>query len=158
MILNIKILVGIPGSGKTTWSKKYVLDNPNTKRINRDDLRVMLDVGKITNGNENFLRVLRLELVNMCIIYDKNIVVDDTNCQKEQLGELIDFIITNRILLEKEIEIEIIDFDVDFDECVFRDNHRENHLGLDILRHMQAAKNEIDFNSLLIEKYQKITN
>jgi len=30
---------GIPASGKTTWAREYCLKNPNTVRVNRDDIR-----------------------------------------------------------------------------------------------------------------------
>jgi predicted kinase len=157
MVLQIKILVGIPGSGKSTWAKQYILDNPNTKRINRDDLRNMLDSGKTTQGNENFIRTLRLELINMCIIYDKNIIIDDTNCYHEQLKEMIDFIQTNKVLLKKDIEIEIIDFDADVDVCVERNDNREEKIPKEGIYHMKSSKDEINFDSLLIDKYTKLS-
>ena len=158
MKLNIKILVGIPGSGKTTWSKECVFNNPNTKRINRDDLRIMFDGGKFTDGNENFLRVMKLELINICLKYNKNIIIDDTNCNYEKLIDLIRIIKTNSELLNKEINIDIIDFNINLDDCIFRDNNRENHVGINVLKHMQTAKNEIIFESLLVDKCIKITN
>ena len=40
-------LRGIPASGKTTWAKDLVnRSNGRVKRVNRDDLRALLDEGK----------------------------------------------------------------------------------------------------------------
>jgi len=156
MKLNIKILVGIPGCGKSTWSKSYILENPNTKRINRDDLRNMLDAGKLTDGNENFLRVLRLEMVKMCLALDKHVVLDDTNCYASKLEETIYAIRLMASQMNKEIEIEIVDFDVDVDTCVERNKNREEQVQETAIYHMKNAKDEIDFDSLLIDKYEKI--
>ena len=36
------LTVGIPGSGKSTWSQQYIRENPNTVRVNSDRLREML--------------------------------------------------------------------------------------------------------------------
>lgn len=157
MVLNIKILVGIPACGKSTWAKEYILANPNTKRINRDDLRNMLDAGKTTDGNENFLRVLRMEMVRMCLSLDKHIVLDDTNCYASYLENTIFAIRTMAGQMKKEIEIEIIDFDVVVDTCVERNNLRENKVDDVAIFHMKKAKDEINFDSLLIDKYKKIT-
>ena len=156
MVLNIKILVGIPACGKSTWAKSYILDNPNTKRINRDDLRDMLDVGKTTDGNENFLRVLRVEMVRMCISLDKHVVLDDTNCYASKLEETIFAIRTMAGQMNKEIEIEIIDFNVSVDECLLRNKIRENPVDNVAIFHMKKAKDEIDFSSLLIDRYVKL--
>ena len=43
---------GLPASGKSTWAKQYLDDNPGTKRVNKDDLRAMLDNGKWSKRNE----------------------------------------------------------------------------------------------------------
>ena len=156
MVLNIKILIGIPACGKSTWAKEYVLANPNTKRINRDDLRNMLDAGKLTNGNENFLRILRVEMVRMCLSLDKHVVLDDTNCYTSKLEETIFDIKTMAGQMNKDIEIEIVDFDVDVDTCVERNENRPNSIVETAIYHMKAAKDEINFDLLLIDKYTKI--
>lgn len=37
--LELIILRGLPGSGKTTWAKAFAQDEPWYHRVNRDDLR-----------------------------------------------------------------------------------------------------------------------
>lgn len=36
------VMMGVPGSGKTTLAKKLVEDKPNTVRVSRDDIRFSL--------------------------------------------------------------------------------------------------------------------
>jgi predicted kinase len=156
MKLIIKILVGIPACGKSTWAKSYILINPNTKRINRDDLRNMLDAGKNTDGNENFIRVLKIELIRMCLSLDKHIVIDDTNCYASKLEEMIYSIKTMAAQLNKNIEIEIIDFDINVEECINRNKLRGNIVDENAIYYMQKSKSEINFDDLLIDKYTKI--
>ena len=45
--LEILILIGIPASGKSTWSKEYVRKNPNWVRVSRDDFRDMLKSAQV---------------------------------------------------------------------------------------------------------------
>ena len=62
--LKIKILIGIPASGKTTWSKDFVRSNDNWTRVSRDDFREMLkNSGVVENKVENIIN----ELVNSTI-------------------------------------------------------------------------------------------
>ena len=35
----IILLKGLPASGKSTWSKDFIKENPDYIRINKDDLR-----------------------------------------------------------------------------------------------------------------------
>jgi len=56
---------GLPSSGKTTWALKQIELYPETvKRINKDDLRAMIDGGKYTSGNESEIN----ELIKIIIV------------------------------------------------------------------------------------------
>ena len=51
---------GLPGSGKTTWAKGQVEKSGGRyKRVNRDDLRAMLDAGQWSKQNERMVREVR---------------------------------------------------------------------------------------------------
>lgn len=150
--LNVKILVGISGCGKTTFSKQYVLDNPGTKRINRDDLREMFDSYKKTDGNENFVRIARMKLIELALIFDRNLIIDDTNCISEKLGELIYDIRSIADNIGKKVEIEILDFEIDINTCLERNDVRERKLEKRILYYMQKNKDNINYDDLLIDK------
>jgi len=40
--LTVEILIGLPGSGKSTYAKNKVANSNNWIRVNRDDFRAML--------------------------------------------------------------------------------------------------------------------
>jgi predicted kinase len=74
------ITIGLPASGKSTWAKKLVHDNPGQyKRVNKDDLRAMLDVSHFTNGNEQFVMDTQMFIISEALKQGKNVIVDDTN-------------------------------------------------------------------------------
>lgn len=50
------VLVGIPASGKSTWAKKMLADEPDKwKRVNRDDLRTCIDNSVWSSQNEKMI-------------------------------------------------------------------------------------------------------
>ncbi|MDY0270319.1 AAA family ATPase [Trichloromonas sp.] len=157
-VLNIKILSGIPASGKSTWAKDYVYNNRNTVRINRDDLRKSIFNDFITDGNENFINNAKLSLIKTSLEFDKNIILDDTHCYKDYLIFLIDYIRNNAKQLNKNIKIIIVDFDVNVNVCVKRNFKRKGKLDKNIIYHMYKTKNEINYNSLDIDEYIKMSD
>ena len=158
MSINIKILVGISSSGKSTFAKNYVKTNLNTKRINRDDIRNMMDDGRYSNSNEKFTKKVRNELIYLCILNDKNIIIDDTNCAFLRLKGLIDFIRITGKTLKKELEIEILDFDTDIAICKERNKTREAPIDNKVFNFMKNDKYQINFEDLDVDKITKMTN
>jgi predicted kinase len=80
------ILIGVSGSGKSTWSKQFIKDNANYVRINRDDIRRVL-VGDLVsyytredvNSLEGIVTDISFELLDLCTFKNKNIIIDNTN-------------------------------------------------------------------------------
>ncbi|MFA5585860.1 MAG: AAA family ATPase [Saccharofermentanales bacterium] len=157
-VLNIKILSGIPASGKSTWAKNYILNNKNTVRINRDDLRFTLFNGVFTDGNESFVNKSKLSLIKTSLEFDRNLILDDTHCYNDYLVFLIDYIRDLSIELNKGIFIELLDFNVDINICIERNSKRDKILNNNILYHMYKSKKEIIIEKLNIDKYIKMSD
>jgi predicted kinase len=123
---------GLPASGKSTWSKKLVLDEPGQwKRINKDDLRAMLDAGKWSKKNEDFILSVRDTLIGDTLAGGYSVIVDDTNLlpkhhqRLEHLSKVFD------------VGFRVQDFThVPLDECIKRDKARENSVGEKVIRNM----------------------
>ncbi|MHB8483845.1 MAG: AAA family ATPase, partial [Nitrospiria bacterium] len=75
----IFFLKGLPGSGKTTWAKEYVRSHPGAKRINKDDLREMLNDGVFSRDNENSVLKARNHLAALYLKEGCDVIIDDTN-------------------------------------------------------------------------------
>jgi tRNA uridine 5-carbamoylmethylation protein Kti12 len=150
-LIKIKILSGTPACGKSTWARDFISKNPDTKRINRDDLRRMFDDSRFTDGNESFVNKAKLSLVKTCIDFDKDMVIDDTHCYSDYLVWFINEIRTYASSLNKPITIEIVDFNVDIDTCLKRNELRENKVDKNGIYHMNKSKSEIDYGKLNID-------
>lgn len=155
-LIKIKILSGIPGCGKSTWARNFIAKNPDTKRINRDDLRKMFDDSRLTDGNESFVNKAKLALVKTGIDFDKDMIIDDTHCYNDYLVWLINEIRTYAKGLDKPITIELVDFDIDADTCVKRNDERDAKVEKAAIYHMISQKKDIDISKLDIDLHTTI--
>lgn len=73
------ILQGIPASGKSTWARALVLSDSRWKRVNRDELRLMLHGGVWSKANERLTKHAQMAIILNALDQGYNVVVDDTN-------------------------------------------------------------------------------
>ena len=79
-MLKMIMTKGLPASGKSTWAKKMIDNNPGVyKRANKDDLRMMLDNSKWSKSNEKFVLQIRDEIILQSLVNGKHVIVDDSN-------------------------------------------------------------------------------
>lgn len=122
---------GLPASGKSTWAKQYLDDNPGTKRVNKDDLRAMLDNGKWSKRNEQTVLSIRDEIIGACLFNGDSIIVDDTNLAPKHENDL------RAIANAYKAEFIIQDFThVPLEECLKRDKGRQNPVGEAVILRM----------------------
>lgn len=118
---------GLPASGKSTWARKM----SNYKRINKDDLRAMLDDGKWTKDNEKFVIKARNNLIENALQEGLSVIVDDTNLAPKHEEAL------KQIAKEYGATFEIKDFtDVPIEECIKRDLKRPISVGEKVIKQM----------------------
>jgi predicted kinase len=139
------ILLGLPGSGKSTWARKLIADNPGQyKRIGNDDLREMFDNGRYSRQNEKFMLDIRDSLILQCLDSEFTPIVDATHLNSVHEIRI-------RELVKDRAEVEVKDFlDVPIDECIKRDLFRVNSVGEKVIRDMhnkylKASPPEINY-------------
>jgi predicted kinase len=129
--MEVIICKGLPASGKSTWAKATLAENPGKyKRINKDDLRSMLDDGKFSKGNEAFVLTMRDQAIRAALDAGRSVIVDDTNFapkHEEQIRQLAG---------EFGASVSVRTFDVPVDECIRRDLKRPQSVGADVIRKM----------------------
>lgn len=120
------MLRGLPASGKSTYARE-LLSKPNWKRINKDDLRAMLQDGKHSRPSEGFIIKSRDALVSLYLSEKFNVVVDDTNFNPIHETRL------RELAKQYKAEFEIKDFDTSVSECIERDGQRANPVGAEVI-------------------------
>ena len=124
------ILRGVPGSGKSTYAKQLVKENPGMyKRINRDDLRHMLDSYHFSKGNERFVKQVRDYLITESLRDGKHVIVDDTNISEKNLNRIEHLVNAYKKETGEAVKVEVKVFDVELEEAIKRDSKRENPVG-----------------------------
>jgi predicted kinase len=87
---NLLITRGLPGCGKTTYAREWVAaDRERRARVNRDDLRVMLDHGQFVKGVTE-PRVLAARDAAILSLLSKGVdtICDDTNLPQRTARDL----------------------------------------------------------------------
>jgi predicted kinase len=130
------LCIGIPASGKSTWSMEYVKKNPNYIRVNRDDYRIMLKDQPVCEPKvENYIT----KCVNNDILTGLhsgfNVIVDQTNCKAKYIEELCD-LVKHFAIVKYRI------FDISIDKAIERDKNRKYMVGEVVIRRMH--KNYVD--------------
>lgn len=128
----VKILVGLPGSGKSTRAKEIQSNRPGEYvRINKDDLRAMMFDGRHSKAREEVVKSVRDDIITNALYKGYNVIVDDTNLNPvhiERIEELVESI-RDESGLEVAIEIDDSFLQVPLEECIKRDLRRGEKVG-----------------------------
>lgn len=86
------ILVGPPGSGKTTYAKKLSKELCFV-RVNRDDIRDMFGLGYQAD-TERIVKRVQSNAIIECAVNKNNVVIDNTHLKKGEVTKLQSFLIS----------------------------------------------------------------
>lgn len=138
---------GIQGSGKTTWAKQWVLEDPEHRvRFNNDDIRNML--GKyLVPSREQLVYALKEEFIKTSMRMDYDIVIDNMNLNPKEVEFYKTHIETHNQIMEElneetklnfqddcKYKLEFKDFFIPLQECIDRDSKRPNPIGEEVIK------------------------
>lgn len=121
------ILKGLPACGKTTFCKQAMDKDPGRyKRVNKDDLRGMIDGGQWSPKNEKFVLKLRDDLILRYLEEGKHVFVDDTNLHPKHEARI-------RELVKGKAQVIIKEFHPAPQVCIENDLKRPNSVGAKVI-------------------------
>jgi predicted kinase len=131
----LTITRGLPGSGKTTRAREWVAENrANRARVNRDDLRSMLDYRVFEKGiTEPRIIAARDALILGLLGKGLDVICDDTNLPQRTARDLA------RLAKRAKAELAVLDYtDVPVETCIERDAARNDKapVGETVIRDM----------------------
>lgn len=126
----IIITIGIPASGKSTWAKDYVRNNPSWIRISRDDFRQMLKTAQMCEPKiEDLVTTLVNKTIEQSLAKKLNVIIDNTNVNVKYINGFID-----KFKYSADIDYRV--FDISLKKAIERDNNREMKVGEDVIKRM----------------------
>ena len=121
---------GLPASGKSTWAKQWVLEDPEHRvRINQVDIRLML--GKYwVPSREKLVQEIQFDAIIEALNREFDVVIDNTNLNNKVLDQF------NRLIKTfEDYEIEYKDFfDTPLSVCIERDKNRDLQVTEKVIR------------------------
>lgn len=116
----IVMTIGLPASGKSTYSKELVKKEPGRwKRVSKDDLREMFDCYEFTQSNEKFVAGVQDALIRSALKEGKDVVIDNTHLNGQSRRKIHE--------MAKAVgDVKVIEkaFRVDMQECIRRNEVR----------------------------------
>lgn len=136
---DIEIYQGLPASGKTTEALARVKEKPNSiKRINKDDLRAMIDGGNYTKDSERIILEMQGAMIKVALKEGKHVIIDDTNLNpfhiKRIKGIVSAFNVENNT--KHRVKVNTSFLAVPLETCIERDLKRPNSVGKDVIMKM----------------------
>lgn len=135
----LKMLSGLPGSGKTTLARQMVDSDGNCGRINRDDLRAMLFNSKWTGPREGVVIEVEKAIARVLLNHGLTPLVDDTNLTKKHVA------LWNEFCKSWGADFQAVPVATDLAECLRRDSQREKPVGEAVTNRMALFAGLIDF-------------
>ncbi len=139
----VYMMKGLPASGKSTYAKEMVEKaQGKLKRINKDDLRDMIDGGRWSKEREKGIIKMRDESIRNWLNNGYDVIVDDTNLAPkhiERINQIVDIYNKDNGFIKNRVGaiVEVIDLtEIPLYECLKRDAKREKSIGVEVITKM----------------------
>lgn len=143
------LLVGIPGSGKTSYAEEYIKKHRNTVHLSSDAIRKELYGNENIQGNPEEVFALLQKRTIECLKNGKDVVYDATNVTRKNRASIIN-------ICPKYVKIECYIIWASIEECIKRDAKRERTVGKEVidkmLKRFQAPFYDEGINEIVIIK------
>ncbi|AEI47230.1 phosphatase domain-containing protein [Runella slithyformis] len=131
------LLRGLPASGKSTLARQMLDENRGTyKRLNKDELRAMLDNSEHSTHNEKFVEHVRDLMLIEALRDGKHVIIDDTNLSDRPVERIRQVVQKYCKDTGEQVKIEIREMSTTLEESLARDEVREKKVGRDVIMRM----------------------
>jgi predicted kinase len=123
-IIKVKILVGIPASGKSTYARQFIKGKSDKWIIvNRDNIRDMLGEYWIPT-RENLVTNIEDNMIQEGLRHGYNVIIDATNINPKTIKRIENNIELIKTFVPYKIELEYKTFPISLKKAIIRDYFR----------------------------------
>lgn len=145
----ILIYIGIPGSGKSTAAKEYVLNNPDWVRVCRDEFRYALKNQQMCDLKiEDLITKLVVDTTRSALNKKLNVILDATHVRVKYIEAIIE-----EFKYEADIDYRV--FDISVKKAIERDAVRDKKVGAQVIEKM-FEQYKILLDSFHFQPHKKI--
>lgn len=143
-VQKLYLTVGLPASGKTTWAKNWVAQDPQHRlRVSRNEIRAMLGPSTIiTNAREALVSVAESTIVRDALKRGYDVCIDTyhLNPKVKDKWEAYVNMVNNVLKVDRPLKMEYIHCNTTVEECIMRDKLRvgDDQVGEDVIWRMYA--------------------
>ena len=115
------LTIGWPASGKSTWAKQQLLAEPKRwKRVNKDELRAMIDGEVWDRDKERFVSKIQETVIRTALRDGFDVIVDNTNLVSRTRRRIHEIVAATG-------DVKVIEkmFQVSYETCHERNERRE---------------------------------
>lgn len=144
---NLYILCGLPGCGKTSWTRNKMKENTSSTDqkwayVSRDEVRFSMikeEDDYFAKEKQVFGEYVRRICESLKDTYVVNTIADATHLNKISRDKLINAIY--RMCPELEFDIVMVYFDIPIEVCIFRNNKRSGRARVpeNVIKNMYAT-------------------
>lgn len=122
---------GLPGSGKSTFARAWVAEDPSHRvRVNRDDVRALLHAPYAGRPTEQATTLACHSSLRTLLRKGWDVICDDTNLNAANTKNLMN------IAKQVGADVEFHDFPINVEAAIQRDAARTQPVGADVIRRM----------------------
>lgn len=151
--LEVIINIGVPASGKSTWTAEFIKKNPGWVKVSRDDFRYMLKgVGWCEPKVEKMITYMHNQAIITALANKFNVIVDNTSLKISSINEI-------KNLVKEYASVRYMVFDVPLKTLLERDAARERSVGDAVIKRMYkdwlVLKDSFDFQPVSKDRNRK---
>lgn len=136
---------GLIASGKSTWAEKFVEENQDYKRINRDSIRKMLSNYTYDTANEEIVTNVERDIILSLCNQNYNIIIDNQNLNDDYIKNYTAYI---KGICYNDLTFEIKEFPITLTEAIERDSKRAFPIGKKVITDTWK-RNEIQLKQMI---------
>lgn len=147
--MEVIILRGIPGSGKSTWAREWVAEQSRRIIVCRDDIRNMLGDYWVPK-REALVTAIEEDSVTRAIERGYSVCIDACHVKPKYIKKWRESVLMFRHE-GYDIDFKIIQFNVDKHVAITRDEQRENPVGIEVINRMSnILEQNLDYAQYLV--------